>query len=229
MRLRAEYSVGPDLRFLSNLDMMNLMARALRRSQVPYALSEGFNPHIRLSMGTVLPVGLWGKREYFDLETSLEIKGDDFIEKMNQSLPGNIRIKDCRAISVNTPTLMKSINCACYSFILDIPVLLLQEWKDRLLQQEKLVVKSRGKKKDLDKDLKPGILNLEINGWQDLAIVDIWGTTGEPLNIRFDELRDLLITTGINQDNIIDIYRSGNFIRLDNRYYTPLEKVKLFG
>ena len=63
MRIRAEYSIGPELRFLSNLETMHMMERALRRAGIPFALTEGFNPHIRLSMGTVLPVGLWGKKE----------------------------------------------------------------------------------------------------------------------------------------------------------------------
>jgi len=70
MRIRAAYRVGEDLKFLGNLDMLNLMGRALRRADVPFALSEGFNPHIKLSLGTVLPVGVWGENEYFDLELS---------------------------------------------------------------------------------------------------------------------------------------------------------------
>ncbi len=69
MRLRAEYSVGRNLQFLANLDMMHLMERALRRAAIPCQLTEGFNPHIKLSMGTILPVGVWGKNEYFDLDT----------------------------------------------------------------------------------------------------------------------------------------------------------------
>ncbi|HBQ86380.1 MAG TPA: radical SAM protein, partial [Syntrophomonas sp.] len=63
MYLRAEYRLGPELKFLGNLDTMHLMERALRRAGIPYALSEGFNPHIKLSMGTVLPVGLWSEKE----------------------------------------------------------------------------------------------------------------------------------------------------------------------
>jgi radical SAM-linked protein len=64
MRVRMEYRVGNDLKFLGNLDMMNLMSRALRRARIPFALSEGFNPHIKFSLGTVLPIGVWGEREY---------------------------------------------------------------------------------------------------------------------------------------------------------------------
>lgn len=226
MRLRAEYSVGSDLRFLSNLDMMNLMARALRRAQIPFALSEGFNPHIRLSMGTVLPVGLWGKREYFDLELEREMDAGNFIENMNQALPPAMHVNACLEIGAKTPTLMNSINCACYSFVIDAPAEQMEPWKNRILQQNDMIVKSRGKKKDLDKNLRPGILKIEVNRLQDFAIIDIWGTTGEPLNVRYDELRDLFMQTGINKEAILDVCRSGNYIRENDEYYTPLEKVK---
>ncbi|MDD4776022.1 MAG: TIGR03936 family radical SAM-associated protein, partial [Syntrophomonas sp.] len=98
MRMRIEYQVGPDHRFMANLDMMHVVERALRRAEIPYHLSEGFNPHIRLSMGTVLPVGIWGEKEYFDLDMD-ELDRDDFIARMNQALPPGIRINSCRVIS----------------------------------------------------------------------------------------------------------------------------------
>jgi radical SAM-linked protein len=206
--------------------MMNLMARALRRARIPFALSEGFNPHIRLSMGTVLPVGLWGKREYFDLELEREMSINEFVDNMNQSLPPAMRINACLEIGIKTPALMNSINCACYSFVINDRTEQLELWKARTLQQEELMVKSRGKKKNLDKNLRPGILKIEVNRLQDFAIIDIWGTIGEPLNVRYDELRDLLLQTGIDKETVGDIYRSGNYIRERDKYYTPLEKVK---
>jgi radical SAM-linked protein len=226
MRLRAEYSVGSDLQFLSNLDMMKLMARALRRARIPFALSEGFNPHIRLSLGTVLPVGLWSKREYFDLDLNQEMNCSEFIQKMNLTLPPDVRITDCIEIDATIPALMNSINCSCYSFIVRKPVELMEQWKDNVLQKDELIVKSRGKKKDLDKNLRPGIFKIEVNQWQNFAIIDIWGSIGEPLNIRYDELTDLLVLTGINKDDILDVYRSGNYIRVKDKLFTPLEKVK---
>ena len=226
MRLRAEYSVGPDLRFLSNLDMMKLMARALRRARIPFALSEGFNPHIRLSLGTVLPVGLWSKREYFDLDLNQEMSCNEFIQKMNLTLPPDVRITNFIEIDATIPALMNSINCSCYSFVVRKSVELMEQWKDNVLQKDELIVKSRGKKKDLDKNLRPGIFKIEVNQWQNFAIIDIWGSIGEPLNVRYDELTDLLVLTGINKDGILDVYRSGNYIRVKDELFTPLEKVK---
>jgi len=37
---------------------------------------------------------------------------------------------------------------------------------------------------------------------------------------------ELLVLTGINKEDILDVYRSGNYIRVKDNFFTPLEKVK---
>ncbi|SHG72394.1 radical SAM-linked protein [Thermosyntropha lipolytica DSM 11003] len=224
MRLRAEYRLGPDLRFLSNLEMMRLMERALRRSSLPYALTEGFNPHIKLSLGTVLPVGLWGMREYMDVEMAENIGEEYFKERMNEVLPEGVRINKARIIPEEAPSLMKIINSASYTFVLRSGYDW-QEWQERIWQAERLPVKSRGKKKDAEKDLRAGIFKIETSLENELAFLNIWVATGDPVNVRYDELHDLLTITGIAARDIIDVYRSGNYIKEGDFFYTPLEKV----
>lgn len=226
MRLRAEYSVGPELKFLANLDMMNLMGRTLRRASIPYALSEGFNPHIKLSMGTVLPVGLWGEKEYFDLELSEQVQVGDFVQKMNKVFPAAISINKCIAIDNHTPSLMKIVNSASYSFKIISGNYDLDLWREKFVKSESLIVKSRGKKKNRDKDLRPGILKVDVNKSQNFDIINMWVNSGEPINIRYDELYDILIITGIDKQKIEDVYRSGNYIKQGANFYSPLEQVK---
>lgn len=224
MRLRAEYSLHQDLRFLSNLEMMRLMERSLRRASLPYALTEGFNPHIKMSLGTVLPVGLWGLREYMDVEFTEEIEPEYFRQKMNEVLPPGIRIEKAVIIPEKAPSLMKVINAAAYTFVLKNRPFLL-EWRSKVLDAEHLWVKSRGKKKDVEKDLKAGIFKMEIDYENDLAYITLWVAVGEPVNVRYDELYDLLVATGIPSDDILDVYRWGNYIKEGEVFYTPLEKV----
>lgn len=147
MRLRVEYSLSPDLKFLSNLEMMRLMERSLRRSSLPYALTEGFNPHIKMSLGTVLPVGVWGIREYMDVELAEDIEERLFIEKINAALPQGIKVHEVLPISDKAASLMKVINAASYTFVLKKTDYDLESWKKRILGAESLKIKSRGKKK----------------------------------------------------------------------------------
>lgn len=221
MLMRAEYRVGPELKFLANLDMMHLMSRALRRAQIPYALSEGFNPHIKLSMGTVLPVGLWGEREYFDLELSQTITPDEFMSRMKKVLPSYLEIKRCWEIDRAATSLMKSINSASYVFVIKPSALDLDKWRADLLARDSLPVASRGKKKGLDKDLRKGIYRIELSDQDLFKKAEFWVSVGEPLNVRYDELEELLLNTGIEKGNILDIYRSSNYIMQGRSFLAP--------
>lgn len=225
MLLRCEYHVDSDLRFLANLDMMHLMERALRRAKIPYALSEGFNPHVKMSMGTVLPVGLWGQREYFDLELARPMEINDFIKQINQVLPPSMGLNSVLEIDDHSPALMKVVNSAAYSYVIDGDKTMAETTSRELLAASELLVRSRGKKKDQIKDLRAGIFKIEVNQDADFVIMVLWVSTGEPVNVRYDELADLLSQYGIASHNLRDVYRSGNYIRDNAVFYTPLEKV----
>ncbi|MHB1323145.1 MAG: TIGR03936 family radical SAM-associated protein [Coriobacteriia bacterium] len=55
------------LRHLSHLEVARACERAARRAALPYAVSAGFTPRMRLAFGPALPVGTAGEREYLDL------------------------------------------------------------------------------------------------------------------------------------------------------------------
>lgn len=224
MRLRTEYRVSPDLKFLANLDMMHVIERALRRADIPYHLSEGFNPHIRLSMGTVLPVGIWGEKEYFDLELD-QIGAGDFMSRMNQSLPSGIQINDCRVIKTETPSLMKVINAAEYAFLINSQNCNLDPIVDKIINQEQILVPNRGKKKGTCKDLRPGLYELIVESVGEYNIIRALVSVNEPVNVRFDELLDMFNIYGLERDLIVDFWRRGNYIKRGEQLLSPLETV----
>ncbi|MCG0278925.1 MAG: TIGR03936 family radical SAM-associated protein, partial [Thermanaeromonas sp.] len=68
MRLRVKFAKVGTGRFLSQLEVMRVLQRAARRAGLPLALTEGFNPHPRMSFGPALAVGAESEAEYVDLE-----------------------------------------------------------------------------------------------------------------------------------------------------------------
>jgi radical SAM family uncharacterized protein len=56
-RYRFVFSKRGDARWLSHRQLMDALERMIRAAQLPVRYTEGFNPHIRLSMGPALPVG----------------------------------------------------------------------------------------------------------------------------------------------------------------------------
>jgi hypothetical protein len=66
-RLRLRYSKLGKIRFTSQRDVARMWERALRRSGLPVAWSEGFSPRPLLSFGLALPTGAESLGEYVDV------------------------------------------------------------------------------------------------------------------------------------------------------------------
>lgn len=66
-RLRVTYRKMGRLAMLSHLEIARALERAVRRAQLPFAVSEGFSPHMRIAFGAALPVGVGGTSEIFDV------------------------------------------------------------------------------------------------------------------------------------------------------------------
>jgi len=68
VNLRVRFSKTGELRYLSHLEVMTALLRAIRRAKVPLTYSKGMHPHPKISFGPALPVGVEGTNEYFDIE-----------------------------------------------------------------------------------------------------------------------------------------------------------------
>lgn len=67
-RLRVTYGKSGRLALLSHLEVIRALERAVRRADLPFAVSEGFSPHMKIAFGAALPVGVGGTDEIFDLQ-----------------------------------------------------------------------------------------------------------------------------------------------------------------
>lgn len=66
-RLRVTYKKDGRLSYLSHLEITHALERMIRRSKLPYALTEGFSPHMKISFGSALGVGVGSECEIFDV------------------------------------------------------------------------------------------------------------------------------------------------------------------
>ena len=75
LKFRVKYAVGESFRYAAHLDIVRAVYRALRRSEVPIAYSQGFAPRPSVAFGPPLPVGLTSIEEYLDLQMAGTIQG----------------------------------------------------------------------------------------------------------------------------------------------------------
>jgi radical SAM family uncharacterized protein len=106
-----------DARYLSHRNTMDVLERALRASGAPVRYTEGYNPHLRMSMGPALPLGHESKHELFDVDV-LDALSDGHVAAVNDRLPAGLRITASAELPKGAKSLGRAATEAVYSFTL---------------------------------------------------------------------------------------------------------------
>jgi radical SAM family uncharacterized protein/radical SAM-linked protein len=99
VNIRVEFSKTGRLRYLSHLELVTLLHRAMRRAGFPLEYSQGFHPSPKISFGPPLGVGVAGLSEYFDMEVipPFDLAGNK--RKLNSLLPEGVSVNNMAAVS----------------------------------------------------------------------------------------------------------------------------------
>ena len=220
--LRFQFSKGPEVRFLSHLDLVRTMERAVRRANLPIAYSGGFSPRPIMSYGFALPVGVLSEAEYGDFEFARQLDPMEFIDRYNQHLPKGFRILQAESLQEGTPALMREINAG--SWRLEIPSKSPHEIAGRLRWLEgvdSFVVKRETKKGIREVDVRPFLFSVsQIQTKSTGAVLECLCGLGKEGNLRMEELGELLDFAHV--ESIIT--RTGQFKKVGDRYFPPLGK-----
>lgn len=114
---RVSFEKLGDARYLSHRNVMDVLERALRAARVPVRYTEGFNPHIRLSMGPALPLGSESRHELFDLDV-LDALTPEHLAAVNDRLPPGMKLLGWTELPAGAPSLGKAATEGVYRFLL---------------------------------------------------------------------------------------------------------------
>ena len=114
MRILAVFEKGERIRHIGHLDIQRCVQRGLRRSGLPVAYSNGFNPHILVTFASALSTGACGTREIMDVTMAEPTDAVVFLEKMNRAMPPEMQLKEARAVDQKHPALMALLQAARY-------------------------------------------------------------------------------------------------------------------
>jgi radical SAM family uncharacterized protein/radical SAM-linked protein len=112
-RYRFVFTKSGDARWLSHRQLMDALERMVRGAQLPVRFTEGYNPHIRLSMGPALPVGYEGRAEIFDVDCTAPLR-PQHLQRANAILPEGVEILDARPLLPGVPKLGRVVAAARY-------------------------------------------------------------------------------------------------------------------
>lgn len=231
LRMRIQFRKLDDVRFISHLDTLRTISRALRRTRLPIALSQGFNPHYLISMGSALAVGVTSSAEYMDIDFSEEITVDDFITKLSTQLPTGLELGRVEVISAKVPSLMSQINLAIYMIKLKTTLSKagIEETLREFYNQKEILVTRVRKNKSKKIDLKPLIRDLKVIDVGEEIFLKLKVQTGSKGNVRPEEVLTVLseYEQQIDKIPLSWIHRQGLFIESEEQLFTPFDVARI--
>jgi len=105
VRIRAEFSKSGRMKYLSHLELVIMLQRAMRRAGFPLEYSKGFHPFPKISFGPPLGVGISGMSEYFDMEITPPFDLEVNRGKLNSMLPEGVYVKDMTGLPAGVESL----------------------------------------------------------------------------------------------------------------------------
>lgn len=183
INLRAVFEKSGRAVFISHLDLLRTMQRAIKRSGIPVWYSQGYNPHIYLNFPLALSLGVTSRTEYMDFAVVEECDNDEILDKLNAVMPEGLKI-----ISVSEPVYAnKEIGFAEYTikFRSEKSAECMKNLLDKMMSMDAIEIDKRSKSKGTIKlDIKPHLNILDQRIENETLVVEIRLPSGLALNIN---------------------------------------------
>lgn len=102
-RLRVRYGKRDRLKYLGHLEVIHTIERIVRRAGLPYAVTQGFSPHMRVGFSSALPVGTSSTCEWYDLFMTEFVALDEAFGRLAAASPADLAPIEAAYIDVRTP------------------------------------------------------------------------------------------------------------------------------
>jgi radical SAM-linked protein len=225
LRWRTAFRKRGRLRFLSHLELARALERSVRRAGLPYAVTHGFSPRMRIAFGPALPVGTAGEAEQFDVWLTDFVAPADVLARLQASTPAGLEPIGGRFIHDSAVSLSAACTAAVYSVRLPGAAGGLQDIKSGLeatAGRPDLTVSHKGKTRTYDPrcELLDPPLAVESDGDVLVRLVLRLGTQGA---LRPDALVAAALEYSEPETMNLVVTRIGLLEERDGVYRDPLE------
>ncbi len=175
--VRIVFSKTGRAKYVSHLDLVRTMTRAVRRAEIPLWYTEGFNRHPYLTFAAPLSLGHEGVRETMDLRLEEEMAYDELVERLNQVLPEGIQAVSAAEAVAKAALLTAAeyrITFRCETQLL----------RDALARNSLTVEKKTKKKTSKTVELKPYFENAVVEEAGENAVMTVTLPSGSADNIN---------------------------------------------
>ena len=114
-----EFTKTGTICYTSHLDLMRIFKRAFKRTGIPLAYSQGFNPHPKMGFAQPLSLGYRSRQEFIEFETAGETEAGELMQRLAEGMPEGIELVSIMEADSLKKTLASHTREAVYS--IEIP------------------------------------------------------------------------------------------------------------
>ncbi len=165
MRMIAKFAKTGPARYVSQLDLLRAVQRAIRRSGLPVKYSSGFNPHQVIAFASAASVGLASEAEWMDVALCSDVSETVFFDALAPQMPPGLTLMEAHAVEDRYPALMSITAYADYLFTLSLSLPIAEtDARDRLesLLAAPILAVKKGKAGPKEVDLRAFIASLDV-------------------------------------------------------------------
>ena len=163
-KLRLRWGKNDRFKYMSHLDNIRYIERAIRRANLPVAYSQGFNPTMKLSFGPPLPLGITSETELVEITLQTNLT-NYMIDNLKKILVEGIYFLEACPVFSKSKSFSSLLNRATYTLPLESLEKdsdTIQKRIDLLLSADNLEVSRVGKAETKTVDIRPGIFDLHL-------------------------------------------------------------------
>lgn len=184
MEVRMSFQKTGMAKFISHLDTVRCITRAMKRANVPIWYTEGFNPHAFLTFAMPLSLGFESLCETVDFRLMEEVDLKKIANQINDALPVDITVKEIYVYETSP----NDIRWAEYKVIFNNPDNLLLEQAEKILSADKIMVLKKAKqgRKKVEKEvnIKEHIKSFELENDDGKLVLKTVLSSGTSININ---------------------------------------------
>ncbi len=219
-RLRLRFTKVGKVRFTSHRDVARMWERALRRSRLPVAYSQGFVPHPLVSFGLALPTGCESRGEYLDVRLGplepREVPLVDLPGVLSPLLPEGIDVTAAALVTEAEGSLQQEVaSCDWELEVHGVPGEELAERVEKMLAAPVLTVRRERKGRQGEDDVRPAIRTVSVTSPNGHLRAEL---ATHPRGIRPSDLVAVLATSAV----LARACRTHQWIERDGARFEPL-------
>ena len=156
-KIRIIFEKTGTAKFISHLDLVRVVTRAIRRAEIPIVYSQGFNPVPRLSFALPLSLGQESLREMMNFKVEPDMSPNEAMQRLSRQLPDGLILKEAYV-----PEDIKGSELQYARYTISVEDVFDVEAAKECFARDEIILIKKTKSGEKLTDIKPLIKDIEI-------------------------------------------------------------------